>query len=110
MNLPLPPFPEAADHFFDALEQAFENLSDDHDLDWQRSDGILTLDIGTQQWIINAHAPRQEIWLAGPGGAHHFQRDDRGAWRDTRNGESFAATLTEALRSAGIAATPTLPE
>lgn len=109
MSLPLPPFHEAVDHFLDALERAFEALADDHDLDWQRSDGILTLDIGHRQWIINAHAPREELWLAGPGGAHHFQRDADGAWRDTRSNEPFTAVLTEALHSAGIAENPELP-
>ncbi|MCL2296691.1 MAG: iron donor protein CyaY [Proteobacteria bacterium] len=110
MSPPLPPFPEAADRFLDALEQAFETLADDHDLDWQRSNGILTLDIGDRQWVINTHAPREELWFAGPGGAHHFQRDAQGVWRDTRSDATFAAVLTETLRSAGMAVLPTLPE
>ncbi|MDR0769634.1 MAG: iron donor protein CyaY [Burkholderiales bacterium] len=106
MSSPLSPFPEAADRFFDALEEAFETLADDHDLDWQRSGGILTLDIGDRQWVVNTHAPREEIWLAGPGGAHHFQRDSDGVWCDTRSGGSFAVVLTEALHSAGISVRP----
>jgi iron donor protein CyaY len=110
MSSPLPPFPETVDRFLDALEQVFETLADDHDLDWQRSNDILTLDIGGRQWVINAHAPREELWLAGPGGAHHFQRDACGVWRDTRSDVPFAAVLTEALRSTGISAIPKLPE
>ncbi|MCL2871987.1 MAG: iron donor protein CyaY [Betaproteobacteria bacterium] len=109
MSLPLLPFHEAVDHFLDVLERAFEALAADHDLDWQRSDGILTLDIGHRQWIINAHAPREELWLAGPGGAHHFQRDNHGDWYDTRSNEPFTAVLTEALRSAGISEPLELP-
>ncbi|MCL2309708.1 MAG: iron donor protein CyaY [Proteobacteria bacterium] len=106
----LPPFPEAADRFLNALEQAFETLADDRDLDWQRSDGILTLDVGDRQWVINTHAPREELWFAGPGGAHHFHRDAHGVWRDTRSGEPFAVVLNEALRNAGIAVFLELPE
>ncbi len=110
MSSPLFPFPEAADRFLDALEQAFENLADDcDDLDWQRRDSVLTLDIGDRQWVVNAHAPREELWLAGPGGAYHFQRDAAGTWRDTRSGEPFATVLTDALRSAGLSAKLNLP-
>ncbi|MDR0251379.1 MAG: iron donor protein CyaY [Burkholderiales bacterium] len=110
MSSPLPLFPEAVDRFFDALERAFETLAANHDLDWQRSNGILTFDIGDRQWVINAHPPREELWLAGPGGAHHFQRDAHGVWRDARSGKPFAAVLTEALRDAGISTMPTFPE
>ncbi|MDR2016600.1 MAG: iron donor protein CyaY [Burkholderiales bacterium] len=106
----LSPFSEAADRLLDALEKALEALANNHDLDWQRSNSVLTLDVGNRQWIINMHAPREELWFAGSGGAHHFQRDLHGIWRDTRSNEPFATVLTEALRSVGISEKPELPE
>lgn len=60
--------------------------------------GILTLECpdGTRI-IVNRQAPNREIWVAARSGGFHFSWKD-GAWRDTRSGAEFFASLGEIAR------------
>lgn len=52
--------------------------------------------------VVNAQTPMQQVWLASPRGAFHFQWNDK-AWVDTRSGADFWAVLTEqASLEAGV--------
>jgi frataxin len=90
------------DRFADRLETA---LADVAEVDYEG--GILNVALeGGGTYVINKHAPTQQIWLSSPrSGAWHFARDAAsGAWRDTRHGQELAALLATELQSAtGVA-------
>jgi len=72
----------ALSDMMDAIES---QLADHLDIEYQG--GILTIeipDVGT--YVLNKHAPQQEIWLSSPqSGAWHFAHDPaRNVWRSTR--------------------------
>jgi len=82
-----------------AIERALDKwLQDDVvDIDSQRSGGMLevTLPSGSKL-VVNTQPPLQELWLAARSGGRHF-RFVRPAWRDTRDGAEFFATLSREL-------------
>ena len=90
------------DRFADRLEAA---LADVAEVDYEG--GILNVALdGGGIYVINKHAPTQQIWLSSPqSGAWHFARDAAsGAWRDTRQGQDLAKLLAAELQSAtGVA-------
>jgi frataxin len=90
------------DRFADRLEAA---LADVADVDYEG--GILNVTLnGGGTYVINKHAPTQQVWLSSPqSGAWHFALDaDSGAWRDTRQGHDLVALLAGELETAtGVA-------
>jgi CyaY protein len=69
------------------------------DIDTQRTGGLLELQFpGGSKIVVNTQPPLHELWLAARDGGFHY-RWDGSAWRDTRNGSEFVATLS-ALASA----------
>jgi CyaY protein len=72
------------------------------DIDTQRTGGLLELQFpGGSKIIVNTQPPLHELWLAARDGGFHY-RWDGSAWRDTRDGSEFVASLsTQASRQAG---------
>lgn len=69
------------------------------DIDAQRTGGLLELAFPNgSKIVINTQPPLHELWLAARDGGFHY-RWDGSAWRDTRDGSEFVATLS-ALASA----------
>lgn len=64
------------------------------DIDGARTGGLLELSFpGGSKIVINTQPPLQEIWLAARRGGFHY-RYRAGAWRDTKSGDEFFATLS----------------
>jgi frataxin len=83
---------------FDAIEAA---SSDRAEVDLEG--GVLTLEVeGTGTWVLNKHAPMQQLWLSSPrSGAHHFAREEgHGRWLSTRGGGELMALLKAELEAA----------
>ena len=61
--------------------------------------GILTVEGAEGTWVINKHAPTQQIWLSSPqSGARHYAYDaSSGQWKDTRGGTDLIAHLSGEL-------------
>ncbi|AIL32105.1 iron donor protein CyaY [Basilea psittacipulmonis] len=75
------------------VDQWFEHL--DLDIDASRNGAVLSLTFANrQQAIINTQAPLQEIWLAAPSGAWHYQFHN-GHWEDTRGELNLAQRLSK---------------
>ncbi len=69
------------------------------DIDTQRTGGLLELHFPNgSKIVVNTQPPLHELWLAARDGGFHY-RWDGAAWRDTRDGSEFVATLS-ALASA----------
>lgn len=69
------------------------------DIDTQRTGGLLELHFpGGSRMVVNTQPPLHELWLAARDGGFHYRWDGT-AWRDTRDGSEFVATLS-ALASA----------
>ncbi|HJQ58947.1 MAG TPA: iron donor protein CyaY [Vineibacter sp.] len=86
------------ERFAERLEQA---LADVAEVDYEGGILNLTLDAGGT-YVINKHAPTQQIWLSSPhSGAWHFALDAAsGAWRDTRQGRDLTQLLSDELQAA----------
>ncbi len=70
-------------------------LQDDRvDIDTQRTGGLLELQFPNgSKIVVNTQPPLHELWLAARDGGFHY-RWDGGAWRDTRDGSEFVASLS----------------
>lgn len=92
------PFESLADSLLAALEEGIG-----HHADAELQGGVLTVEgdakSGGGIWLVNKHAPTQQIWLSSPrSGARHYAFDGAsGQWRDTRGGTDLLATLTAEL-------------
>jgi frataxin len=90
-------------------ESAFETLADsllatleealgDH-ADAELQGGVLNVEADDGTWVVNKHAPTQQIWLSSPlSGARHYAFDGpSGQWKDTRGGPDLLALLSAEL-------------
>jgi frataxin len=61
--------------------------------------GVLTVEGNHGTWLVNKHAPTQQIWLSSPqSGARHYAYDaGTGQWKDTRGGPDLIAHLSGEL-------------
>ncbi|HEY9078981.1 iron donor protein CyaY [Magnetovibrio sp.] len=87
---------------FDAIDDA---IGDDADVDLEN--GILTVELEDgRQYVINKHAPNQQIWLSSPisGAAHYGYDEAAGAWISTRSSDSLLDVLSTEMSQ--IAGTP----
>ncbi len=85
----------------DWVEQA------DVDIESLRQGPVIELEFESgRKIVVNAQTPMQQVWLASPRGAFHFQWNDT-AWVDTRTGADFWAVLQqEASQEAGVSLSP----
>lgn len=82
----------------DSLLATLEEALGDH-VDAELQGGILTVEGGEGTWIVNKHAPTQQIWLSSPlSGARHYAYDaGLGQWQDTRGGADLLTVLGDEL-------------
>lgn len=82
----------------DSLLATLEEALGDH-VDAELQGGILTVEGGEGTWIVNKHAPTQQIWLSSPvSGARHYAYDaGLGQWQDTRGGGDLLTVLGDEL-------------
>ena len=75
----------------------------DADIDYETSAGILTLEFEDgSKIIVNRQGATQEIWVAAKSGGYHYRWSD-GGWRNTRDGSELLASLASyiSLQSGG---------
>ena len=87
---------------FDAIDDA---IGDDADVDLEN--GILTVELEDgRQYVINKHAPNQQIWLSSPinGAAHYGYDEAAGVWISARSSDSLLDVLSTEMSQ--IAGTP----
>jgi CyaY protein len=83
------------DKLFYAIEQALEKSA--LDIDFESQQGILTLELPNKgEIILSRQTALQEVWLASPLGAFHFQYQHH-KWL-TKQGQSLVTTLTEIVQ------------
>jgi CyaY protein len=64
------------------------------DIDTQRTGGLLEMAFPNgSKIVVNTQPPLHELWLAARDGGFHYRWDGE-AWRDTRDGSEFVATLS----------------
>jgi frataxin len=87
-------FESLADSLLEALEEGLGNVADA-----ELQGGVLTVEGDAGTWVINKHAPTQQIWLSSPkSGARHYAFDQgSGLWRDTRGPGDLMTTLAGEL-------------
>jgi frataxin len=88
------PFESLADSLLAALEEGIGQHADA-----ELQGGVLTVEGDEGIWLVNKHAPTQQIWLSSPrSGARHYAYDAAsGQWRDTRGGADLLSALTAEL-------------
>lgn len=91
-------FHQRADQKLEFLQDHIESLLEDADVDLLDETLTVILTSG-QQYIINKHAPTQQIWVASPvSGAHHFRYDGQGdVWCNVRTGQVLDDLLNDEL-------------
>ena len=93
-------FISECEQLLNAIEDALDAV--DIDVDFQRTGHVLEIEFDNDSVIVvNGQVPMQEIWLAAPSGAHHFKRDDKGQWIDTRSSENLNAVLSRCVSAQG---------
>jgi frataxin len=87
-------FESLADSLLAALE---EGIGPHADAELQG--GVLTVEGNDGTWLVNKHAPTQQIWLSSPqSGARHYAYDaGSGQWKDTRGGPDLITHLSGEL-------------
>lgn len=94
---------EAAESLLQALASFFDDLSyraPDLDADWQEDNVFRIAFENGNEILISRHESNEEIWVAAPSGAFHFQWENE-KWVDSRAHLSFSQCLTECLKKAG---------
>jgi frataxin len=92
-------FHQRADQKLEFLQDHIESLLEDADVDLVDETLTVILTSG-QQYIINKHAPTQQIWVASPvSGAHHFRYDTQAdVWCNVRTGQVLDELLNDELK------------
>ena len=89
-------FKELVEDIIIEIEDALEAL--DMDIDYESSDGFLTIIMANKsQIIINRQTAALQIWLAAKSGGYHFDYVEDREWKNDRTGESFIDTLNRCL-------------
>ncbi len=89
-------FDSHAHAFLESLAETLEEQLPDDDIDFA-SDILTIIRADGRQYVINKHAPTQQIWLSSPNsGAWHFVWE-QGQWRDTRQQQALTTLLMQEL-------------
>ncbi|MCE2964884.1 MAG: iron donor protein CyaY [Alphaproteobacteria bacterium] len=87
------PIEKAARHILSAVADAADALG----LEIGGNDLMLTIDSKAGQYVLNWHAPTEQLWLSSPtSGAAHYALDGA-EWKNTRGGEPLEARLAHEL-------------
>ena len=99
-------FVKVAEDELSALDEAL-SVMECEGLDWQLSDGVLTLEFdGRGKIIVSINRPAREVWVAAGAQGLHFGRGADARWR-TPKGQELRAALS-AFVSEKLGATVTL--
>lgn len=92
-------FESLADSLLATLEEALGSHVGAELEDAELQGGVLTIEGADGTWVVNKHAPTQQIWLSSPrSGARHYAFDAKsGQWQDTRGGVDLLAHLSAEL-------------
>jgi frataxin len=87
-------FETLADSLLASLEEALGETADA-----ELQGGVLNVEGDAGTWVVNKHAPTQQVWLSSPrSGARHYAFDSAsGQWKDTRGGPDLLALLSAEL-------------
>lgn len=87
---------QTLEDLFEALDEA---IGDVVEVDFDN--GVLTLELEDgRQYIINKHAPNQEIWLSSPlSGAAHYKCKANDEWTSTRGDASLKGVLVAEFKT-----------
>ena len=89
----------------DAIQQALEELLEDHADDIEISAGMMTIKFDNgSQLIISRQEPLHQLWLAARSGGYHFDYDEEsGKWRCEKSDELLGELLHKAVKEqAGV--------
>lgn len=88
----------------DALEEIFEEIRGDEDMEVSVASGVLTLSLpphGT--WVINKQTPNRQLWWSSPiSGPRRYEYED-GHWVYTRSMDSGGAREESSTLGAALA-------
>ncbi|MCK5696713.1 MAG: iron donor protein CyaY [Gammaproteobacteria bacterium] len=88
-------FKEIIEQLIIEIEDELEEL--DNGIDYESSDGILTIFmVNKSQIIINRQTAALQLWLAAKSGGYHFDYKDND-WYDDRSNETFSDALNRCL-------------
>jgi|CXWL01.1.fsa_nt_gi iron donor protein CyaY len=93
-------FGQIAEKTLDKLADALDSFDEAGDLELEYQNGILNITLNSgKQFIINKHAPSQQIWLSSPiSGGLHFSYDFAvNKWKLT-DGKSINEILSAELK------------
>ncbi len=89
-------FKELVEDLIIQIEDALEEL--DNDIDYESSDGILTIFLANKsQIIINRQTAALQLWMAAKSGGYHYDYTADSQWQDDRSGELFTDALNRCL-------------
>lgn len=89
-------FKELVEELIIQIEDALEELDDD--IDYESSDGILTIILANKsQIIINRQTAALQLWMAAKSGGYHYDYAGKGQWQNDRDGELFSDALNRCL-------------
>jgi frataxin len=94
-------FGKLAEKTLNRLADALDSFDESGDLELEYQNAILTIALNSgKQFIINKHAPSQQIWLSSPiSGGSHFSYDDiSGKWKLT-DGRELNNILSDELKT-----------
>ena len=95
LNMTESVFKELIEDIIIQVEDALDEL--DSDIDYESSDGILTIIMENKsQIIINRQTAAFQLWLAAKSGGFHFDYVNSN-WQDDRSGELFPDALNRCL-------------
>lgn len=89
---------QTLERLFEALDEAIGEVAD---VDQEGAMVTIELEDG-RQYVINKHAPNQEIWVSSPisGAAHYGFNEDAGTWVSTRDATVMMEMLSQELAQA----------
>lgn len=93
-------FGQLAEKTLDKLADALDSFDESGDLELEYQNGILNITLNSgKQFIINKHAPSQQIWLSSPvSGGLHFSYDTLSENWKLSDGKSLNEILSMELK------------
>ncbi len=98
MELQESDFHQQADAYLESLFEQIEQQDEDGGLDIDLQDGILLIEGGGHEFVINKHSASQQIWMSSPlSGGLHFSPTDAGKDWKLADGRRLSVVLAEEL-------------
>lgn len=98
MNWQESEFHDHADRFLEGLFEQLEDQDTGGMLDIDLQEGVMTVEVGTREFVISKHAPSKQVWLSSPlSGGLHFDTADNGRDWKLKDGRRLSVILGEEL-------------